>query len=296
MLSTQTSYRDIVARLDYHELPWGTLVIDARWFLAGGLKDVDAGRWPDMRGFVDHLHRLGKRVLLWWSPWDTEGVPAGQCIRYLPSEDFPRQNRPGRLGKFGAPSLGKKLAVDVTLAPVRERIGQQMRTFLGDGRECYDIDGFKIDHVAAAPGLYAMSFPDGSRGLFGIEATREFHRLLYEHAKEVKPDALVMGQSPNPYFADVLDMVRLGDVYAHDQSSVLEEMTLRARMARIADPGWLIDTDGWPMPSRLALREYMRMQPAIGVPSMYYVSHIDTTGEQLDEDDFALIRAAWHDL
>ncbi len=295
-LCTETNYRDIVERLDKHALPWGTLVIDARWFLAGGLKEVDVGRWPDLRGFVDLLHRRDKRVLLWWSPWDTDGVPADQCIRYLPPPDLARQNRPGRLAKFGVPVVGRKLAVDVTLATVRQRIREQIRTLLGSATGCYDIDGFKLDHVAAAPGLYAMSFPNGSGALFGIEAAKEIHRLIFESAKEAKADALVIGQSPNPYFTDVLDMVRLGDVYTHDHDSVVDEMSFRTRMAQIANPGWLVDTDGWPMPSLAALREYLRVQPTLGIPSLYYLTHLDTTGEPLNEEDFALIRSAWRHL
>lgn len=115
----------------------------------------------------------------------------------------------------------------------------------------------------------------------------------YETVKEVKPDALVIGQSPNPYFAGAQDMLRLGDIYTHHAESVAEEMSFRAAMARIANPSWLIDTDGWPMPSLVALREYVDLQPAIGVPSLYYVSHLDTTGQALTPDDYARIRRAW---
>jgi hypothetical protein len=294
-LSTQATYRDIVGVLDRHNIPWGTLVIDARWFLAGGLKNLDAGRWPDLRGLIDVLHGQGRRVLLWWSPWDPEGVPEGECIRYLPGHGD-RQNRPGRLSKFGAPSPGKKIAVDVTLPVVRERIREQIRVALSAEPGCWNADGFKIDHVSAAPGIYGMSFPADSARLFGVEAAHEALGLIYRAAKDVKPDALVVGQSPNPYFADVQDMVRLGDIYARQARTVLPEMRFRARMARIADPGVLIDADGWPMPSLAAWREYVREQPRLGVPSLYYATHLDTTGEAFTAEDYALIRAAWRDL
>jgi len=46
-LCTQLNYRHIVETLDRQDISWGTLVIDARWFVAGGLKDIDIGRWPD---------------------------------------------------------------------------------------------------------------------------------------------------------------------------------------------------------------------------------------------------------
>jgi hypothetical protein len=292
-LSTEANYRDLVARLDHWELPWGTLVIDARWFTVGGLKNVDVGRWPDLRGFIDEQHRQGRRVLLWWGPWDPEGIPADQCIRYQPSERSFRQNRPGRLSKFGVPTPGKKLAIDITVPANRERIRDQVRQLLGTGPGEFNADGFKIDHVSAAPGVYDMVFPSQSRRLFGIEALREYLTLLYQAAKDVKPDALLIGQSPNPYLADVQDMLRLGDIYARHADSVLPEMTFRADMARIADQGWLIDTDGWPLPSLSAFREYVDAQPALGVPSLYYATHLDTTGEGFTANDYSRLRKIW---
>jgi hypothetical protein len=290
-LSTQATYREILDHLDEQGLAWGTVVIDARWFLAGGLKNVDTGRWPNLRGFIDAQHRRGRRVLLWWAPWDPEGVPAEQCVRYDPELERGRQNRPGRLSKFGTPVPSKKLGIDITLPQVRDRIRDQVRLLLGS--KGLDADGLKIDHVSAVPGIYGMAFPEGSGRLFGIEAVRSYLGFLYETVKQVKPDALLMGQSPNPYLADVQDMLRLGDIYATRAESVVSEMSFRAEVARIVDPSWLIDTDGWPMPSLAALREYIDVQPSLGVPSLYYATHLDTTGEALSIGDYARIRKAW---
>ena len=91
-------------------------------------------------------------------------------------------------------------------------------------------------------------------------------------------------------------MLRLGDIYTHRPDSVVPEMTFRAEMARIADPDWLVDTDGWPIPSLTAFREYVDVQPTLGVPSLYYATHLDTTGEPLTPDDYARIRKAWSAL
>jgi hypothetical protein len=292
-LCTQLNYADIVRRVDETGVPWGTLVVDARWFLAGGLKDIDVGRWPDMRGFVEALHRRDKRVLLWWGPWDTTGLPDTECVRYDPTEQGHRANRPGRLSKFGSPTPGRRLSIDISLPEVRARIGRQLRMLLGSGPGNMNVDGLKIDHLAAAPGIYGLSFPAGSEGLFGVEAARLVQQVIYDAAKEVRPDALIIGQSPNPYFSEVQDMVRLGDIYSCDERSVADEMRFRARMARIADPTWLIDTDGWPMPSEPALVEYARVQPELGVPSLYYASHLDTTGGPISRQTFDEIRMAW---
>jgi hypothetical protein len=291
-LCTQVNYLDIVSRLDDAELPYGTLVIDARWFLAGGLKNVDVGRWPNMADFVAQMHRRGRKVLLWWGPWDAEGISPEESVRWFPDEAI-HQNRPGRQAKFGMPIPGAKLGVDISLPRVRDRVREQVHYFLGRGTACVNADGLKIDHQSATPGLYGMTFGAGSQRLFGIEAAHEMQRIIYTAAKEVKPDALIIGQSPNPYFSDVQDMLRLGDVYSHRQDTVLEEMTFRAEMAHVADPSVLIDTDGWPLPSLAAWREYAFAQPALGVPSLYYASHLDTTGEALTDREFALLRRAW---
>ncbi|MET8046585.1 TIM-barrel domain-containing protein [Streptosporangium sp. NPDC005286] len=300
MLCTQTAYRDLIETLDAHDLPWGTLTIDARWFQAGGLKNVDVGRWPDLRGFIDRQHRLGRRVLLWWSPWDTEGIPAQQCITHVPDGSLGRPNRPGRRAKtpqgnipLNALPPGTKLTVDATLPAVRERIVKQVRALLG--REGLNADGLKIDHLSATPGSYGMAFPEGSGRLFGIEAAHAYLSLLYEAAKEVKPDALLSGQSPNPYLADVQDMVRISP-WSVFPDSVATEARHSTAMARIADPGWLIDTNGYPMPSLTAFREYMELQPELGVPSLLYGTHLDTTGEAFTPDDYARIRRAWSRL
>src|SRR5262249_25224473 len=143
---------------------------------------------------------------LWWGPWDTEGVPAELCIRSGPAaHDGQRAER--RL-RFAARRPGQKLAVDVTLPAVRTLVRDQVRLMLGP--EGVNADGLKIDHISATPGGYDMAFPHGSGRLFGIEAARSCMELLYTSVKEAKPDALLIGQSPNPYFADVQDMVRLG--------------------------------------------------------------------------------------
>ena len=37
----------------------------------------------------------------------------------------------------------------------------------------------------------------------------------------------------------------------------------------------------------------MALQPDLGVPSLYFVTHVDGTKEPLLEEDYALIRRAW---
>ncbi len=88
-------------------------------------------------------------------------------------------------------------------------------------------------------------------------------------------------------------MMRLGDIYTHKKSSVNEEMIFRAKMAKIANPNWLIDMDGWPLPSLDAFRKYMAIQPLYGVPSLYYATNLDTTGEEIPSNYFEEISKIW---
>ncbi len=100
-----------------------------------------------------------------------------------------------------------------------------------------------------------------------------------------------MTHTPHPYLVDVVDMIRLNDI--NTGKNVNRAMTHRARIAAIACPHTVIDTDNWPITDKAAWRDYVQLQPDLGVPSLYYASHIDSTREPLNDDDYALIRAAW---
>jgi hypothetical protein len=47
------------------------------------------------------------------------------------------------------------------------------------------------------------------------------------------------------------------------------------------------------MPSKAAWRAYTSLQPELGVPSLYYATHVDATGEALEAEDYRLIRESW---
>jgi hypothetical protein len=152
----------------------------------------------------------------------------------------------------------------------------------------YDADGFKIDFTAripSGPGLRAHGIE------WGLELMKRYLSILYSEAKQVKPDALIMSHTPHPYLADVLDMIRLNDI--NIGQDVNRAMTHRARVARIACPEAIIDTDNWPITDKATWRRYMEIQPDLGVPSLYFATHIDFTQEPLGAEDYALIREVW---
>jgi hypothetical protein len=226
---------------------------------------VDTARWPDLPGFIRRQHIAGRRVLLWLKAWDPEGLPIEECITN---------------------AAGRPVAVDPTHPGFAARLAVSVRQMLSPGG--FDADGFKIDFTAripAGPGHRTHG------GLWGLELMKSYLGQIYTAAKAVKPDALVIAHTPHPYLADVLDMVRLNDI--NTAHPVPPAMRHRARVAALACPSALIDTDNWPMANRAAWREYTPVQPELGVPALYYATHIDSTGEPLEPEDYRLIRETW---
>jgi hypothetical protein len=70
-------------------------------------------------------------------------------------------------------------------------------------------------------------------------------------------------------------------------------MTHRARVAASIEPGILIDTDDWCMPSRAEWRAWLEAKPELGVPALYYATGIDHSDEAFTDDDYAAITTAW---
>jgi hypothetical protein len=132
---------------------------------------------------------------------------------------------------------------------------------------------------------------------WGTELLFRLLAIAYQEAKAAKPDALVVTQVPNPYFQGVADMIRLNDLIRLDDPGpphgVVAQMRHRAAIVRASCPGALIDTDGWAMPDLATWREYVAVQLELGVPALYYTTHIDRSGEALTERDYEALRRQW---
>jgi hypothetical protein len=269
--SRQVRYDGFLASLEDHGLRPGIVVIDDKWQSGYGRNEVDLDKWPDLPGWIARRHDAGQRVLLWLKAWDAEGLPPEQCIRN---------------------AAGEPVAVDPTHpgyeATLRAAVHRMLAT---DG---YDADGLKIDFTArtpSGPGLVRHGREWGAELLFRLLAT------IHDEAKRTKPDALVVTHAPNPYFERVADMIRLNDALRLDDPgsprAVVPQMRHRAAIVRAACPGVLIDTDDWAMPDLATWREYLAAQPELGVPALYYTTHIDRSGEPLEERDYEALRGLW---
>lgn len=261
----QVAYESFLTTLEENDVIPGIVVLDDKWQATYGLNQVDEKKWPDLPGFIAMQHAHGKKVLLWLKAWDPEGVPVEECITN---------------------AAGLPLAVDPTNPAYERRLRESVRRMLSpDG---YDADGFKIDFTARIPsGPGVCTYGDA----WGLELMKCYLGIIYHEAKLAKRDALVMTHTPHPYLSDVLDMVRLNDI--NSGKDVNRAMTLRARIAALALPGAIIDTDNWPITNKATWRKYLSLQADLGVPSLYFASHIDSTKEALDVKDYQLIREVW---
>lgn len=263
--SRQELYDDFLGTLETAGLNPGIVVLDDKWQSTYGENCADEQKWPDLPGFISRQHTSGRKVLLWLKAWDFEGLPVEECITN---------------------AAGLPVACDPSNPAYERRLRAMVYRMLSPLG--YDADGFKIDFTARTPCGPGLNLYGDT---WGLELMRMYLAILHSEAKRIKPDALVMTHTPHPYLQDVVDMIRLNDINkGHD---VNQAMAQRARMASIACPKAVIDTDDWPMPDKATWRAYTSLQPDLGVPSLYYVTHIDSTGEALGEDDYRLIRESW---
>ena len=261
----QDLYEGFLSLLAHQDVEPGIVIIDDKWQATYGANEVDEAKWPDLSGFVARQHSAGRKVLLWLKLWDPEGLPPEMCITN---------------------AAGLPIAVDPTNPGLARQLRASIQRLLSP--QGFNADGLKIDFSARIPsGPGIRCYGD----LWGLELMRTYLRIIYQAAKEVKADALIMTHTPHPYLADVVDMIRLNDINV--LKDVSTAMRHRARIASIACPDAVIDTDNWPIPDKAAWRDYLALQTELGVPSLYYASHVDSTGEALEAEDYQLIRDSW---
>jgi hypothetical protein len=261
----QDVYESFLETLESVDLKPGIVVLDDKWQATYAENCADESKWPDLPGFISRQHARGRKVLLWLKAWDTEGLPPDECITN---------------------AAGLPIACDPSNPAYERRLRASVQQMISS--HGYDADGFKIDFTAripAGPGLKIYG------DIWGLELMRLYLSILHSESKRIKPDALVMAHTPHPYLQDVVDMVRLNDL--NPDKPINPAMIHRARVVSISCPKVIIDTDNWQMPNKAAWRAYTSLQPELGVPSLYYVSHIDATGEALEPEDYRLLREAW---
>lgn len=268
-LATQAHYDAFLGHLAANGVVPGTVVVDDKWAEHYATCRPDEAKWPDLRGWIAGRHAADQRVLLWYKAWDPDGAPSEACVR-LPD--------------------GTPVALDPEHPLGRRTIVDAVTSMLGD----LGADGLKVDFLARTPSGTALRHA-GRR--WGAALLHALLKLVHDTAKAVDPDALVVTHAPNPAFVDVTDMLRLNDIRMLDaidpDGPAVAHMRYRASVVAAACPGVPVDTDGWCLPDRAEWLSYLRVQPSLGVPALYYATHIDLSGEELGVEDFAEVSRVW---
>ena len=267
--STQDNYDRFVTHLARHDVVPGTVVVDDKWAARYATCRADESRWPDLRDWIAERHAVDQRVLLWWKAWDPDGAPPEACVT-LPD--------------------GTPVALDPEHPLGRRTVVDAVTHMLGD----LGADGLKVDFLAKTPSGTALRHT-GRR--WGAALLHHLLKLVYDTAKSIKPDALIVTHTPNPAFADVADMIRLNDIRMLDaidpDGPVVPHMRYRASVVAAALPGMPVDSDGWCLPDRAEWRAYLDIQAELGVPALYYADRIDLSGEELTAEDLAEVSRMW---
>jgi hypothetical protein len=262
--SRRTVYEDFLKQLELRDLKPGILTIDDKWQQTYGGLEPDPEKWPDLAGFIARCHARGLRVLLWLPLWHPEGLPPEWC--------FTRE--------------GKPYKADPRHPGYLRHLSRRIRFLLGaDG---LDADGLKVDWTNQGP----WELTDHAEEIWGVELLRRYHAAVYKAAKSVKPRALVITHAFHPAFLGHGDMLRLNDIMRWCPD-VVGEMRHRARMARLLDPAVPVDCDNCSMPDRRQWLDYMAIQPELGVPSLYFLTHVDGSLEPIRDTDWKGIRETW---
>jgi hypothetical protein len=214
-----------------------TLVIDSRWQqdLGSPLPDVTRfGGVTGMRSLIDDLHAMGLRVLLWWPMWST-GTPTG------------------------AASTGSEVAaVDPTAAGFQDTMSATVTEMLGQGPGDLAADGLKLDWEYAIPEVTT----DPALGI-GDAALYRYLQVIHTAAHAARADALVEASAASPQFEQVTDSVRLYDAWSE------QAWDARAAIVAAAEPGVLIDGDGWQTTPADAVAHVLS-STVYGVPALYF--------------------------
>ena len=264
--ATQKDYTRMSERLDEYGLYPGCIIIDDKWQKEYGSALPDPEKWPDLRAFVDAEHRKGRRVVLWFRSWYPEGLSQEECIEYLCTA----------------------CGADPTSGKYHARMRETIHTLLSDEPGCYNCDGFKIDFANCMPlGKYVSCH---EKGVYGVELLKRFFTMMRDFAKAAKPDVLINCSCAHPYFDEIVDQARIHD-YWGTMRNTPEVMAHRAKLCRAAMEDVLIDTDAGGVGSRRDFHRWMKAQPELGIPDLYYLT---AAGEvPFDEEDIALIRGVW---
>jgi hypothetical protein len=226
--ATQEVYEHHVAEYEKAGISLDILTIDLGWSRTLGDWTPDPKKWPDMAAFIQRQHQRGRRVLLWICS-SPDGLTPEERVGDLPCNER-----------------------------WRARLKKAIRAMLGPESNCLGADGLKFDFTGAK----SKPCDQGTDQLHGYQYLFELYAAVSDEARAVRPDALLDYQAAHPQFAALHGMTRLNDFFI-SQKQALRVMGTRARIARAATFGGMVDTD---CPAGV---EYLRHAYEFGNISLY---------------------------
>ncbi len=234
-----------------------TLIIDATWQASPGPgRHLGSprpstrlfGGYTGMRQLIDHLHRQGIKVLLWWGSWDAQ---------------------PGDMAyTMGVVNHG---TIDPTSPNFPAYVQKVTQLILGNGPGDLNANGLKMDFNYAVPPAVGYPWENPSLGV-GVAATYRYFSTFYHDAHQVRSNALITESIAAPQFAGVMDAVRLNDTsLVGGISSTEVEWQSRARTVSDAMPQVMIDSDGGNIDAQGALEHFLSAT-VYGIPDNYFLT------------------------
>ena len=181
-----------------YDLGCRTVFLDDGWQTTPGVEDYScAGDWapngdkfPDMKGFVDKVHAIGMRAVLWIAP--------GMC---------------GSASKLNKLFGDRKLPcgfLDPRFPEVRARMADDVCRVA----KIYGFDGLKIDFIDSFHGDdVTPENADGRDYLSVTDAVNGMMRLISRRLNELNPDFLIEYRQnyTGPAIMATANMIRVGD-------------------------------------------------------------------------------------
>ncbi len=238
-LSNQEFYDYLISKLKESKM-WNTInavVIDDKWQESYSHLIPDRTKWKNLRKWIDSIHEEGKRVVLWFKLWDSEGA-----------DDIEIDRESGR--------------VNPVSEHYRNRLKREIEFALG--KAGLNADGFKLDYLALTP-------RNPVNGIKGFHLIHEYLSFIYRTSAGIKSSVIIESHSPSPHFRDTLNIYRLNDITPQMKSKVKELMKWRMILGRIALGKEVpIDSDDWNYPSEKDKNEYRATRKKWGVVESFY--------------------------
>ncbi|MBN1349769.1 hypothetical protein JXJ21_10200 [candidate division KSB1 bacterium] len=216
-----------------------TIIISSKWQDAFGSAHASS-RFSDLRQLVDWCHDKGHKVILDWRAWNAEATSLAQEMR-VTDGDF----------------------IDATHEDFKKYIQFSCEMMLSSADTAYNADGIKISGNYSLRDPLKAAYNDSSMGI-GMLELYAYMKAVYNQAKAIKPDALIIGEAQAPQFRDVLDVVCINEDW--DDKLRREK---RARIISQALPDKLILGDSADMAAEIACYHCITAS-AYGLPCIEY--------------------------